>query len=126
MNTYLALWSLMHANVQSRSDIFLAPCSADVLCFAPHMLSLIFPVQVWSAATIVGAARTNSKPIARIDFMFCTSYSIRTPRPPTFKNFTPQELRNAIEIVDAGGHRDVHRVQAAAFLVSGGSRPAAA
>jgi len=26
--------------VQSRSDIFLAPCSADVLCFAPHILSL--------------------------------------------------------------------------------------
>ena len=36
--------------MQSRSDIFLSPCSAEVLCFAAHMLSLILPVQVWSAA----------------------------------------------------------------------------
>src|ERR1022692_4656063 len=49
-NTYLALWSLTQARVQSRSDIFLPPCSAVVLWFAPHILSLICPVQVWSAA----------------------------------------------------------------------------
>src|SRR5688572_33440519 len=40
----------MQAKVQSRSDIFLPPCSAEALCFAPHILSLILPVHVWSAA----------------------------------------------------------------------------
>src|ERR1022692_4000555 len=47
-NTYFALCSFTQAKVHSRSDIFLPACSAEVLCFAPHILSLIFPVHIRS------------------------------------------------------------------------------
>jgi hypothetical protein len=42
------VWSFTQAEVQSRSGIFLPPYSPALFCFAPHPLSLMLAVQVWS------------------------------------------------------------------------------
>src|SRR5450759_2323903 len=83
-NTYLALWSFTQAKVHSRSDIFLPACSAEVLCFAPHILSLIFPVHVWSAAEADIAPSILTKTAIHKCFMdspfSCFTWAIGTHR----------------------------------------------
>src|ERR1019366_2086556 len=62
----------MHPSVQSRSDIVVEPCSAPFLWLAPHMLSLILPVQVCSAAAAVitpNASTTRPRNTAFVIFI---------------------------------------------------------
>src|ERR1019366_4499468 len=62
----------MHPSVQSRSEIVIEPCMAPFLWLAPHMLSLILPVQVCSAAAAVitpNASTTTPRNTAFVIFI---------------------------------------------------------
>src|SRR5262245_58706373 len=83
----------MHISVHSASVVFLPSCS-PAWCLSLQLLSLILPVQVWSAAFGAAAAtdaRNPSAAITPISFLIISSTIRRETRPQYMPDFQPSQ-----------------------------------